>query len=85
MFAWLPISRIWDTENVKKHKEVFVFKTNKPSVRSSVSAASFSPDGRYIAAAGTHGPLRIYAMAGPLHRAEKVTKNSKKNKYCNKT
>jgi len=56
---------------VKQHKEIFVFQTKTPAIRSSVSAACYNSDGRYIVAAGTHGPLRIYSTTGPYHRPEK--------------
>jgi len=63
--------RIWDVEDPKHHREVIVYKTNRPNVRNHVTACTINQQGNMIAAAATNGSIRIYNPKGPFHRPEK--------------
>lgn len=65
--------RIWDIENKRKQKDVIVIKSKARSasgggpggLRTAITSAAYSPDGKSIACAAQDGSLRLYASAGP--------------------
>lgn len=65
--------RLWNVDNKWKQKDVIVLKSKARGqmgggpggLRTAVTAASYSHDGKWIAAAAQDGALRIFASGGP--------------------
>ncbi|KAG0043881.1 hypothetical protein BGZ83_010937 [Gryganskiella cystojenkinii] len=60
--------RLWDVENVRKQAEVIAYKTKERGGRTSVTAVSYSSDGKMIAGAGADGTVSLYPSVGPFLR-----------------
>ncbi|KAI9010646.1 WD40 repeat-like protein [Hyaloraphidium curvatum] len=66
--------RIWDAERKRSQKEVIVFRSKArgagaggpAGLRTQVTAACFSPDGKLVAGAAVDGTLRVFPSGGPF-------------------
>jgi WD40 repeat protein len=68
--------RVWEVESSRKQKSIIIIKSGPRAQRSVVTAASFSQDGKYIAAASRDGALALWPSNGPFispsHKLEKA-------------
>ncbi|KAJ3065303.1 hypothetical protein HDU98_011328 [Podochytrium sp. JEL0797] len=60
--------RIWNVENKRENKTVIPVKSKDKGGRTAVTAATYSPDGKLIAAIGQDGELRLWGSNGPFLR-----------------
>ncbi|GJJ70250.1 hypothetical protein EMPS_02599 [Entomortierella parvispora] len=68
--------RLWDVENVRKQTEVIAYKTKERGGRTSVTAVSYSSDGKMIAGAGADGTVSLYSSVGPFLRPIHTIENA---------
>ncbi|KAI9352068.1 WD40-repeat-containing domain protein [Obelidium mucronatum] len=58
--------RIWNVENKRENKVVISVKSKDKGGRTAITAATYSPDGKLIAAIGQDGELRLWGADGPF-------------------
>ncbi|KAF9434981.1 hypothetical protein BGZ76_007103 [Entomortierella beljakovae] len=68
--------RLWDVENIRKQADVIAYKTKERGGRTSVSAVTYSSDGKLIAGAATDGTVCLYPSNGPFLRSTHTIENA---------
>ncbi|KAJ3017005.1 UNVERIFIED_CONTAM: hypothetical protein HDU68_011900 [Siphonaria sp. JEL0065] len=58
--------RIWNVEKKRENKIVISIKSKDKGGRTAITAATYSPDGKLIAAVGQDGELRMWGADGPF-------------------
>ncbi|KAF9206783.1 hypothetical protein BGZ49_001834 [Haplosporangium sp. Z 27] len=68
--------RLWDVENIRKQVDVIAYKTKERGGRTSVTALSYSSDGKLIAGAAADGTVSLYPSNGPFLRSTHTIENA---------
>ncbi|KAF9430674.1 hypothetical protein BGZ94_005104 [Podila epigama] len=68
--------RIWDVENIRKQADVIAYKTKERGGRTSVTAITYTPDGKMIAGAAGDGTVSLYPSGGPFLRSIHTIENA---------
>ncbi|RKO86257.1 WD40-repeat-containing domain protein [Blyttiomyces helicus] len=58
--------RIWDVNVKRQQSQVIFVKSRVPGGKTAITAASYSADGKLIAAGGGDGALRVWGSGGPF-------------------
>jgi WD40 repeat protein len=60
--------RIWNTEQLRRQKEVIVVRGKNAAQKTLVTSATYSREGKWLAGATQNGEIRIWNSNGPYFR-----------------
>jgi WD40 repeat protein len=75
--------RLWDLENIKKHKDIIKLRNAQGAVKSGVSVCNIDPTGATIGVVCIDGSLQFFNSKGPFNRA--VIRNDNAHQFGSET